>query len=94
MRECYPLLVLWTLAGGGSERSAGKRRSGAVLECAGMRCALASARNRWGAPLLKREAMLSRLRAESFEILVIGGGASGLGIAVDAAQRGYRTLLL
>jgi glycerol-3-phosphate dehydrogenase len=38
--------------------------------------------------------MLSRLRAESFEILVIGGGASGLGIAVDAAQRGYRTLLL
>jgi glycerol-3-phosphate dehydrogenase len=38
--------------------------------------------------------MLRRLRAESFEILVIGGGASGLGIAVDAAQRGYRTLLL
>ena len=38
--------------------------------------------------------MLSRLRSESFEILVIGGGASGLGIAVDAAQRGYRTLLL
>src|ERR1700704_4488029 len=29
-----------------------------------------------------------------WDILVIGGGASGLGAAVDAASRGYRTLLL
>ena len=29
-----------------------------------------------------------------WDILVIGGGATGLGIAVDAAARGYRTLLL
>ena len=27
-------------------------------------------------------------------MLVIGGGATGLGIAVDAASRGYRTALL
>ncbi len=29
-----------------------------------------------------------------FDVIVIGGGASGLGSAVDAASRGYRTLLL
>jgi glycerol-3-phosphate dehydrogenase len=38
--------------------------------------------------------MLRRLAAETFEVLVIGGGATGLGIAVDASSRGYRTLLL
>ena len=29
-----------------------------------------------------------------WDVLVIGGGATGLGVAVDAASRGYRTLLL
>ncbi|MBW8686095.1 glycerol-3-phosphate dehydrogenase/oxidase [Chitinophaga rhizophila] len=29
-----------------------------------------------------------------WDIIVIGGGATGLGVAMDAAQRGYRTLLL
>jgi glycerol-3-phosphate dehydrogenase len=32
--------------------------------------------------------------AEPWDVLVIGGGASGLGAAVDAASRGYRTLLI
>ncbi|MEY2409549.1 MAG: glycerol-3-phosphate dehydrogenase [Verrucomicrobiota bacterium] len=31
---------------------------------------------------------------EPWDIVVIGGGATGLGIAVDASARGYRTLLL
>jgi glycerol-3-phosphate dehydrogenase len=31
---------------------------------------------------------------EPWEVLVVGGGASGLGAAVDAASRGYRTLLI
>jgi len=31
---------------------------------------------------------------DPWDVLVIGGGASGLGAAVDAAARGYRTLLL
>ena len=31
---------------------------------------------------------------QRWDVLVIGGGASGLGAAVDAASRGYRTLLL
>ena len=29
-----------------------------------------------------------------WDVIIIGGGASGLGAAVDAAQRGYKTLLL
>src|SRR5215475_4954649 len=43
---------------------------------------------------MKREEMIARLDRESFDIIVIGGGASGLGVAVDAASRGYRTVLL
>ena len=32
--------------------------------------------------------------AQPWDVLVIGGGASGLGTAVEAASRGYRTLLI
>ena len=31
---------------------------------------------------------------QPYDVVVIGGGATGLGIAVDAASRGYSTLLL
>ncbi len=34
------------------------------------------------------------LLQQSFDVLIIGGGATGLGIAVDAATRGYRTALV
>ena len=30
----------------------------------------------------------------AYDVLVVGGGATGLGIAVDAATRGYRTILV
>ncbi|MEC9234197.1 MAG: glycerol-3-phosphate dehydrogenase/oxidase, partial [Planctomycetota bacterium] len=40
-----------------------------------------------------RDRMLSGLDRK-FDVLVVGGGASGLGVAVDAASRGYRTALL
>ncbi len=45
---------------------------------------------------MKREEMLKKVekQEEPWDILVIGGGATGLGIAVDAASRGYKTLLL
>jgi glycerol-3-phosphate dehydrogenase len=36
---------------------------------------------------------LGRL-GEPYDLLVVGGGATGLGIAVDSASRGYRTLLV
>lgn len=44
---------------------------------------------------MKREALLARLRSTPrWDVLVIGGGATGLGCTVDAAARGYTTLLL
>ena len=36
----------------------------------------------------------ARQRAEPWDILIVGGGATGAGVAVDAATRGYATLLL
>ncbi|MEI6667362.1 MAG: glycerol-3-phosphate dehydrogenase/oxidase [Acidobacteriota bacterium] len=44
---------------------------------------------------MNRGEMLSRiaLREEPWDIVVIGGGATGVGIAVDAASRGYDVLL-
>jgi glycerol-3-phosphate dehydrogenase len=42
-----------------------------------------------------REDSLATLRDQRpWDVLIIGGGASGLGAAVDAAARGYRTLLV
>jgi glycerol-3-phosphate dehydrogenase len=44
---------------------------------------------------VNRDAALSRLsEPEPWDVLIIGGGATGLGAAVEAASRGYRTLLL
>lgn len=44
---------------------------------------------------LLRNTFLRKLSStQQWDILVIGGGATGLGIAVDAASRGYSTLLL
>ncbi|MFC5301754.1 glycerol-3-phosphate dehydrogenase/oxidase [Azospira restricta] len=43
----------------------------------------------------ERAADLDRLRnGPEWDVLVVGGGATGLGCAVDAAARGYRTLLV
>ena len=42
---------------------------------------------------MNREAMIARLR-EPCDVLIIGGGATGLGAAVDAVTRGYRTALI
>jgi glycerol-3-phosphate dehydrogenase len=46
--------------------------------------------------VIARQEILSQLGAASqtWDVLVIGGGATGLGTAVEAAARGYRTLLV
>lgn len=45
--------------------------------------------------LLLREQLLEKLRETAeWDLIVIGGGATGLGTALDAASRGMRTLLL
>ncbi len=45
---------------------------------------------------MRRADMIARVdqRHEPWDIVVIGGGATGVGIAVDAASRGYDVLLL
>ncbi len=44
---------------------------------------------------MQRAEMLDRMRERQvWDVIVIGGGATGLGAAVDAAARGYSTLIL
>lgn len=44
---------------------------------------------------MNREHTLQRLATEStWDLIIVGGGATGLGVAVDAATRGLKTLLL
>ena len=45
---------------------------------------------------MKRETVFDQIEKarEPWDFLVIGGGATGLGVAVDASARGYRTLLV
>jgi glycerol-3-phosphate dehydrogenase len=45
---------------------------------------------------MKRQEMMERVRKRrtTWDMLIIGGGATGVGVAVDAASRGYDVLLL
>lgn len=44
---------------------------------------------------MNRQLQIEKISAETeWDILIAGGGATGLGAAVDAASRGYKTLLL
>ena len=45
---------------------------------------------------MSREEIFSKLENKSgfWDVVVIGGGATGLGTAVESASRGYKTLLL
>jgi glycerol-3-phosphate dehydrogenase len=46
--------------------------------------------------LMNRAGVLSRIRShrEQWDIIVVGGGATGAGVVIDAAARGYDVLLL
>lgn len=47
------------------------------------------------ASVIERESLLAALRdPQPWDVVVIGGGATGLGIALDAASRGLRTALI
>jgi glycerol-3-phosphate dehydrogenase len=43
---------------------------------------------------VNRHSFLKMLKTPQWDVLIIGGGATGLGSALDAASRGYKTLLL
>src|SRR5664279_377913 len=44
---------------------------------------------------MNREAVLAKIKSSNiWDVVVIGGGASGLRIAIEAANRGYATLLV
>jgi len=45
-------------------------------------------------PLNRATTLAQATCDEPWDVIIIGGGATGLGTAVDAASRGYRTLLL
>ena len=42
----------------------------------------------------RKNALVGAASGQPYDIVIVGGGATGLGAAVDAAARGYRTLLL
>ena len=46
--------------------------------------------------MLQREQILSKLsdNSEQWDFIIIGGGATGVGAAIDASSRGYKILLL
>src|SRR5579864_7793208 len=45
---------------------------------------------------IQREALVNQMSDPSiiWDLIIVGGGATGLGVAVDAASRGFKTLLL
>lgn len=45
---------------------------------------------------MERSAFIKKIesKTDNWDIIIIGGGATGLGIAMDAASRGFHTLLL
>lgn len=45
-------------------------------------------------PDFDRSAALRRLEGDEFDVLVVGGGITGCGVALDAASRGLRTALV
>src|SRR5207248_2245101 len=44
--------------------------------------------------VISRDAALAALAEESFDVVVVGGGITGAGVALDAATRGYSVALV
>ena len=46
------------------------------------------------APLPARQQLLDNLAAQEYDILVVGGGATGCGVALDSVSRGKRSAVI
>ncbi len=44
--------------------------------------------------VFSRNELIQKLKSEQFDLLIIGGGITGVGIALDAASRGLKTALI
>ena len=45
--------------------------------------------------MFQRKTLVTQLETtQDWDVIIIGGGATGLGVALDCATRGYKTLLL
>ncbi len=44
--------------------------------------------------ILDRKTQLQKMQSEEFDLIIIGGGVTGAGIALDAASRGFKTCLI
>ena len=44
--------------------------------------------------MIARDRALDALRSERFDLVVVGGGITGAGVALDAASRGYSVALV
>ncbi len=44
--------------------------------------------------MIDRDRALKELESEEFDVVVIGGGVTGVGVALDAASRGYSTAIV
>jgi glycerol-3-phosphate dehydrogenase len=44
--------------------------------------------------MIDRDSALRELTSETFDVVVIGGGITGVGVALDAASRGYSTAIV
>ena len=47
-----------------------------------------------GSATARRRAAMARLRSDDFDLLVVGGGITGAGVALDAAARGLRVAIV
>src|SRR5215471_1046822 len=66
------------------------------LECPGACQQLTTGEKYGNEDDMTRPQMLNQLHSHTaqWDIIIVGGGATGVGVAIDAASRGYDTLLL
>src|SRR5215217_3219196 len=79
-------------AGGGGARAAAPGRGARIQARAGPRAPRCGRHP--PALMLARDDALAALADEPFDVLVIGGGITGAGVALDAASRGYSVALV